>query len=548
MVEELDDYGSLTVHNALENEGIRRIIRKPRETPRRIREDIAEILCREVILGEPYRIKDTESFVCTYGVFYYLFKYIRGTSEWEELIKISRRNNAISTLAFEFILDRTLGLLDEMYHNTIVGGEQVEGSLSGFLEVVRETMYLWNRRTSGTPPFTEMLNEPYNTAINEQAPMNREEDDHRVLNIEEQKPEPQNIDMRNEEEAPGDKSKNTIQYNEGEYKETLASLARPTLDETSGFVEEMKKHAEVLELLSALYPGRLWDYSLVEMHKKYLDNLSQYSKFLEKNEELQRIIELLGRIELESGSKRQAISSQGRTETYSVTTSKNIEYALPVEMAKLDDETMEYLFYQKYMEGKLLTYQLRGKYWVGGPPSKKRKGPVVALVDTSGSMHGSPELVAKSVILAVAKKMLKEKRDVKVVLFSSIGQTSEIELTNTMKMASEFLNFLNYTFGGGTDFNTALRSGLKSVKEKEYKSADLLFITDGLSSVSDHELLKEWDSFKKGNDTRVFTIIVGNNHVAGLEKVSDHTFILGENGYWANDASPGNLIELVCTK
>jgi uncharacterized protein with von Willebrand factor type A (vWA) domain len=74
-----------------------------------------------------------------------------------------------------------------------------------------------------------------------------------------------------------------------------------------------------------------------------------------------------------------------------------------------------------------------------------------------------------------------------------------------------------------------------------------LFITDGLSSISDQPLINEWDSFKKGNDSRVFTIIVGNNSAGGLEKVSDHTFILGKNGDWSNTDSPGKMIELVCT-
>jgi len=37
--------------------------------------------------------------------------------------------------------------------------------------------------------------------------------------------------------------------------------------------------------------------------------------------------------------------------------------------------------------------------------------------------------------------MLKESRDVKVYLFSSEGQTREIEITDNMKMAREFLDF-----------------------------------------------------------------------------------------------------------
>jgi uncharacterized protein with von Willebrand factor type A (vWA) domain len=192
-----------------------------------------------------------------------------------------------------------------------------------------------------------------------------------------------------------------------------------------------------------------------------------------------------------------------------------------------------------------LTYQLRGKYWTGGPPKKKRKGPVVALVDTSGSMHGAPETMAKAIVLAVAKKMIKEERDVKVVLFSSSNQTVEIELTDRKRMATEFLDFLVYTFGGGTDFNTALRSGLYSLKEKKFESADLLFITDGLSSLSNEDLIREWNTFKKEHDTRVFSFIIGNDTAGGLETVSDHTFIAGKSNNWDIDSAPSKMVTMI---
>ena len=62
---------------------------------------------------------------------------------------------------------------------------------------------------------------------------------------------------------------------------------------------------------------------------------------------------------------------------------------------------------------------------------------MVALVDTSGSMTGSPEIVSKAILLAIVRHMLKEKRDMKVFLFSSVGQATEIELTDNRKMASD---------------------------------------------------------------------------------------------------------------
>ena len=191
----------------------------------------------------------------------------------------------------------------------------------------------------------------------------------------------------------------------------------------------------------------------------------------------------------------------------------------------------------------VLTYQLRGRSWSEATPKKERKGPVVCLVDTSGSMTGGPEATAKAIVLAVAKKMLKEKRDLKVILFSSVGQSHSIELTDERKMASEFLDFLQLRFGGGTDFNTALKVGVRSMKTEEWKDADLLFITDGYSILSDEAVLQDWKELKEEKEARAYTIIVGNDQPGGLEPISDRVYYLNTPFGWDPSQSPGKLLK-----
>jgi uncharacterized protein with von Willebrand factor type A (vWA) domain len=137
--------------------------------------------------------------------------------------------------------------------------------------------------------------------------------------------------------------------------------------------------------------------------------------------------------------------------------------------------------------------------------------------------------------IPATRRALGAGRDVRVVLFSSTGQTETIDLSGHRKEAAEFLDFLGYTFGGGTDFDTALRSGLDGLREERYGSADLLFITDGLSKITDERLLVEWDRFKARNGARIYTIIVGNDSAGGLELVSDHVYVLGTGPGMAGD-------------
>ncbi|WP_048144065.1 VWA domain-containing protein, partial [Methanosarcina sp. 2.H.T.1A.15] len=163
---------------------------------------------------------------------------------------------------------------------------------------------------------------------------------------------------------------------------------------------------------------------------------------------------------------------------------------------------------------------IRDRHYTG-PPRIKPRGPMIVLVDTSGSMHGTPQTLAKSAVLAMAKLMLSQQRDMKVILFASTSQHLEIELSSKKRMSEKFLNFLLYTFGGGTDFNTALASGLKSLKEKDFQGADLLFITDGRSEISDELVLARWEEAKKKYNAKVYTCLLYTSDAADEEDSVD---------------------------
>lgn len=321
-------------------------------------------------------------------------------------------------------------------------------------------------------------------------------------------------------------------------------------DRIAAKIEELipvlEEHLEVLEILSMLFPGKTWNYSLRALHREYFRDLERYAAVLRKRADLREILELVGRIELEYGSKKLSLSPYSRNEVHSVTFSSDIQTLLPIEVVKLKNPTLKLKFYADMLEEKLLTYQLRGENWNSDTAGKRRKGPVIALVDTSASMRGARELFAKAVMLAITRRMLKEGRDVKVVLFSSKWQTFEIELTNKKRMGQEFLEFLKYTFGGGTDFNSALRTGLKAMKaEKAFEGADILFLTDGESELSEVPLIREWNEIRTERKARIFSLIIGNYDAGGLEKVSDHTYIIGNAENWEVRETPASFVKAI---
>jgi uncharacterized protein with von Willebrand factor type A (vWA) domain len=201
------------------------------------------------------------------------------------------------------------------------------------------------------------------------------------------------------------------------------------------------------------------------------------------------------------------------------------------------------LFFSQMLEGNLLTYELRGLNWNDSPDNRK-KGPIIALIDASGSMGGQPELIAKAFILMLAKRMEREGREIKVILFAASDWKLEIRLADKMKVAKNLLDAMCLTFEGYTDFNSALRAGLDAVKGERWQGADVLFFTDGESKVSDEGLVREWNDFKRRTRSRIFTLIVNNVSAGGLEKVSDKIWTL-PTGTWDFEGSPSSIIKLV---
>jgi uncharacterized protein with von Willebrand factor type A (vWA) domain len=515
-----------------ENSSIRKLLNQPSLVPYGIRNRIFEILAYELYNDQCYEIKDWEIFQQKLGTFSIVFQVLQRSDQWEELKQVCTGDEALTSIILSKILPLIYKAMLEfnVEHHSDNDKLIFDTVIDMYKKSIILTLKLWGRE----------------------------------IGILEEIPDSESKSIDNELEFDiNEKDINSTKKTEENLADEIISVMKKVSedslvddfvqnlllkDEINNLTKWLKQNKEVLDLLTSLYPGRLWDYSILNLKKQYFANLTRYSKFIEEVKDLNKIIELLGMIELEEGQKKLEIAPKGKSEVFGITRSGKIQRVLPIELLKLLKPQTKNLFYAKLNERALLSYQLRGKYWLGGPPKKRRRGPVVALVDTSGSMHGSPEHLAKALILAITKRMIKEKRAVKVILFSSINQTVEIELSETKKMANEFLNFLYQTFSGGTDFNTALEAGLQSLKQKKYTAADLLFISDGLSQITNQNLLQDLENWKKTHEARVFTIVVGNNKAGGLDKISDYIHMLSMTKNWNMNESPGKLVNLIALR
>ena len=62
------------------------------------------------------------------------------------------------------------------------------------------------------------------------------------------------------------------------------------------------------------------------------------------------------------------------------------------------------------------------------PKPKAERGPIIVCLDTSGSMHGAPEIVAKAIVLEAMRVAHAEKRACYLYSFSGPTDVAELEL------------------------------------------------------------------------------------------------------------------------
>jgi len=219
-------------------------------------------------------------------------------------------------------------------------------------------------------------------------------------------------------------------------------------------------------------------------------------------------------------------------ETRGLIRSGDIPRMLPVEAVKFGHPKLRMLWHAARAERALLTYRVEGveteRTWVerealepseGRKPRPKR-GPMVVVVDTSGSMRGTPELVAKALVLEAARVAHAEKRRCLLFAFSGPGEVIEKELSLSETGIAELLGFLGFSFWGGTDADGVLGQVIVRLHEDSWKKADVLMVSDGEWSSSPDRIQSV--QFLRDQGTRFHGVQIGYQNRSGLNAVCDH--------------------------
>ncbi len=228
-------------------------------------------------------------------------------------------------------------------------------------------------------------------------------------------------------------------------------------------------------------------------------------------------------------------------ETKGITRSDSIARMLPQEASLLTNPVLKKLWHAKRAEHALLSYSVEGTEVLEteelieqesaseklGHKSNKNRGPMVICLDTSGSMQGVPENIAKASVLECLKVAYKEKRRCYVYLFGSKGEVSELDLTLDASGFNDLLSFLTMSFGGGTDIEEPLNKALEKCDSEEWYKADILIVSDGEFPVTSG-LSRKVRNRKEKQGLQVHGIQIGHSHYTSMSKICDPMYYISE--------------------
>ena len=258
------------------------------------------------------------------------------------------------------------------------------------------------------------------------------------------------------------------------------------------------------------------------------------------NEELKKIIEELGRLENKCKQEPQTEIAQAfervfverlvefksqvtdiPNETRGIKLSGAIDRMLPSEASLLGNPELQSLWYAKFAEKQLITYKLQGTTRTSKfqqleekiPIKASEKGPILALIDTSGSMSyptQRPMYTAKAVVLRMCQVAFREKRDLLLARFGSVNEIEEYRLNMNSDGLMKLCTFLQQSFNGGTDVNGPILKVLPYLQQETWQTADVVLVSDGEFEVED-ETIKSLNKAREEHNVRVTGILIGHN-------------------------------------
>lgn len=320
---------------------------------------------------------------------------------------------------------------------------------------------------------------------------------------------------------PGDEGENESGFGAPTAGEKMRSALRRAIKTAR------REVGEVREGLAGFAPGFGEPPAAHDMDS---DKRMKLAEWLRTDERLADLIRRAGRIERIARCSKKKSPTEGTSEVYDVTRGADIPRLLPSEISKLAHPALRALLLRDLAQRSALQYALRSNEPLG-------RGPIISLLDVSGSMRGQPHDWTRAIGVAMASTAQRQKRSATIADFNGrVCRTRWIGKLGTASIDGEevspidaILDIATAGVSGGTNFDRALRWSLDRIVEagtQDESRADLVIVTDGCDTVS-AEVAEQIATLRETTGLRLFACTINGGAIdSNLAKVADEVLDL----------------------
>ena len=293
------------------------------------------------------------------------------------------------------------------------------------------------------------------------------------------------------------------------------------------FIVDMESWIKLLKKLKymsnilRIKTGVLWDFRVGELSEEDISLLQRWVDFINDYKDIEKICESMGRrvdientinnIEFKDSYNYSNKKITSKDEIVGIYFSKDIENIVPEELSLLCNKDFEKLFKLKYIENRLMCFD-KDSYIFNEKEKQKiksgyidGKGPVIICIDTSGSMKGINEYIAKATMLKIVMQALSENRNIYLINFSVEIYSYKFSKYDGL---DELINFLKLSYHGGSDIYKAMNEAIRIMNTDDFRNADVLVLSDFMMEDMPYNLIDLCEKQKsKGN--KFFAVSIG---------------------------------------
>ena len=265
--------------------------------------------------------------------------------------------------------------------------------------------------------------------------------------------------------------------------------------------------------------GVLWDFRIGELEEEDISLLGRWVDFIDKYKDIEIICDSLGkRVDVEKSIKNVELKNTysytnkkitSKEEIVGIYFAKDIENIIPEELSLLCNEDSEKLFKLKYIENRLMCFDKSAYVFNDNEMDKVKagykdgKGDMIICIDTSGSMKGINEYIAKAIMFKMVMQALSENRNAYLINFSTEIYTCKFTKYNGV---NDLIKFLKLSYHGGSDIYKALYEANRIMNS--FRNADVLVLSDFIMEDMPSNLVTMCDK-QKNNGNKFFAVSIG---------------------------------------